>query len=87
MTCDKETYLRIRDVQRNYMKTRQGDAYARYYNIIYGMLRGRAYKQIEQKVREHNEPNKYRIQAMCAHENITLTPEDEAQIWPIKNIQ
>lgn len=37
------------------------DNFARELNIIYSMLRGKSYKQIEQKVAEHNEPRKYNI--------------------------
>ena len=35
---------------------------ARHYNIVYGLVRGRKYEQIEPKVREGNEPSWYKIE-------------------------
>jgi hypothetical protein len=40
--------------------------HARELNIIYGMLRGRTYKQIEPKVKEGNEPSLYVLEQIIA---------------------
>ena len=42
----------------------------RYLNIVYGLVKGRTYIQIEQKVREGNEPNSYGLDKVCRHYGI-----------------
>jgi len=39
-------------------------------NIVYGMLRGRAYREIEKTYREHNGPNKESIAKVLSHYGI-----------------
>lgn len=43
---------------------------ARSMNIIYGMIRGHSYRDIEKTYREHNGPNKYNIQSILNHYGI-----------------
>lgn len=42
-------------------------------NIVYGMLRGHAYRAIEQKCRENNKPNKEQIRSILEHYNIDFS--------------
>lgn len=43
---------------------------ARYHNIVYSVMRGRIYSQIENKVREHNEPSSWAIKDVLKKYNI-----------------
>jgi hypothetical protein len=45
---------------------------ARSMNIVYSMIKGKSYSQVEQKVREHNEPSKYQIGKICSLYNIDI---------------
>jgi hypothetical protein len=47
---------------------------ARSYNIVYGMIRGKSYKQIERKVKEGNEP--YFPSVMAIIDEYKLDPND-----------
>lgn len=46
------------------------DLDARALNIVYGIIRGREYSEIEPKVREGNEPSNYLIEEVCNHYGI-----------------
>lgn len=35
-------------------------------NIVYSIIKGKTYKQIEKKVRDHNQPKKYFIEKICS---------------------
>ena len=52
-------------------------------NIVYGLVKGRAYKQIERKTHEHNEPPKFQIYKICDKYKID-NKVIEAKIWPIE---
>ena len=41
--------------------------YARCHNIVYGLTRGRTYREIERTVREHNEPDLCLLTKVAAH--------------------
>ena len=41
-------------------------------NIVYGIAKGKSYKQIESKVRKYNEPRKKEILTICDHYDINL---------------
>jgi hypothetical protein len=43
----------------------------RYLHVLYSMFRGRTYPQIEQKVREHNELDKYYFEKAMKRFNVT----------------
>lgn len=45
--------------------------HARYLNIIYGIVRGRKYREIEHKYRENNAPDGYWIEKVCTEYGIT----------------
>jgi len=59
-------------VRKNPIEEPQGSLYldARSLNIVYGVIRGRKYSEIEPKVREGNEPSKYLIAQVCDHYKI-----------------
>lgn len=52
---------------------------ARSLNIVYGIIRGRKYSEIESKVREGNEPSKYLIYEVCKHYGINTAFFDPMQ--------
>lgn len=47
--------------------------HARYLNIIYGIVRGRKYREIEHKYRENNAPDGYWIEKVCAEYGINYS--------------
>jgi len=48
-------------------------SYARNFNIVYSMIRGRTYKQVESKVRENNKPDLYEIKRIIKAFNLDET--------------
>lgn len=44
--------------------------YARHFNIVYSMIRGRSYKEIEPKVRKNNGPSTYSIKSILKEYNL-----------------
>lgn len=46
-------------------------------NIVYGIVRGKEYKKIEQKINEGNNPSKYAIHSVCDHYGINTIEFDK----------
>ena len=63
------TWSRARPV-RSSIPTYELPIVARHHNIVYSIMRGRIYSQVENKVREHNEPNLWRIREILKKYNI-----------------
>ena len=57
---------------------RFNEYYARAFNIIYSMVRGKTYKQVEQKVRENNEPSYSEIKKIIKEYNLDESYFNEA---------
>ena len=49
------------------VKLAQDSERRRAMNIIYGIVKGKPYRKIEQKYREGNEPSEYHIKECCEH--------------------
>jgi hypothetical protein len=47
--------------------------HARYLNIVYGIVHGRKYREIEHKYRENNAPDGYWIEKVCAEYGINYS--------------
>jgi len=58
---DRDTFFAMKDrqkligFQRKNKNYTYSTKYARHFNIVYSMLKGRLYKEVENKVRENNE--------------------------------
>ena len=79
----RETYFQMKQDQKDTALVLKGtlntpeaqlrlgsSTHARHLNIVYSVIRGRKYRQVEQKYREHNEPDKYWIAKVCAEYGI-----------------
>ena len=78
---DWEEYYKIQEKRRFSFKWNLDfSMYAREFNIVYGMVRGKSYKQIEPKVKEGNVPSFTGIEEIVKFYKLNL--EDFIRITP-----
>lgn len=79
---DYPAYLELinkwKEIRPNAKGYRFTTSYARAFNIVYSMIRGKTYKQVEQKVRESNEPSYSEIKKIIKEYNLDESYFNEA---------
>ena len=81
---DYTTYIKMKEKQKQIALERKkgllmnSNNYVRCFNIIYGMVKGKSYKQIENKVRDYNEPSKFFLIRIIKEYNLDESKFEEA---------
>ena len=79
---DYPAYLELinkwKEIRPNAKGYRFTTSYARAFNIVYSMVRGKTYKQVEKKVRDNNEPSYSEIKKIIKEYNLDESYFNEA---------